>query len=56
MPEKPNEDLFMEQGDFSYPFNVTLPDNLPISFENSNGRISYSVSSTISTHRYIYRL
>lgn len=40
-------DLYLEVGDYSYPFEVILPDNLPSSFEHSVGKIRYSIKGTI---------
>ena len=42
-----SQDLFLEPGDYSFPFQIQLPSNLPTSFESSNARIRYSLTSTI---------
>lgn len=42
-----NEDLYLEQGDYSYPFDIKLPSNLPTSFEYKEGKIRYSIYGTI---------
>ncbi len=41
------QDMYIEAGDYSYPFQVLLPPNLPTSFEHQYGQIRYSISSTI---------
>lgn len=40
-------DLYLEVGDYSYPFEVILPLNIPSSFEHHHGKIRYSVKGTI---------
>jgi len=40
-------DLYLEVGDYTYPFRFDLPQNLPTSFEQMYGQIRYSVNSTI---------
>lgn len=40
-------DLYLEPGDYSYPFNIVLPPNLPTSFEHIYGRVRYSIYGTI---------
>lgn len=47
LKKEPNNDLYIEPGDYSYPFEIKLPDNLPTSFEHLNGRIRYSIKGTI---------
>lgn len=42
----------MEVGDYSYPFSVVLPPNLPTSFEHNIGRIRYSIRGTIDIPWY----
>ena len=44
---KQNSDTYLEAGDYSYPFQVMLPPNLPTSFEHEYGQIRYSISATI---------
>jgi hypothetical protein len=46
-------DLYLEPGEFSYPFNITLPTDLPTSFEHSIGRIRYSIIGTIEIPWYV---
>ena len=36
-----NQDLFIEAGTHSYPFEFTLPKSLPSSFEHPSGRVRY---------------
>ena len=40
-------DLYLEPGDYSYPFDVVIPDNAPTSFEHVFGNVRYSVYCTI---------
>jgi hypothetical protein len=40
-------DLYLECGDYSYPFQIVLPPNLPTSFEHMYGRVRYSIYGTI---------
>lgn len=42
-----NNDLFLEVGDYTYPFTVNLPLNLPTSFEHIYGKMRYSLNATI---------
>lgn len=42
-----NNDLYLEPGDYSFPFNLVLPPNLPTSFEHHYGRIRYMLNGTI---------
>jgi hypothetical protein len=39
--------LYLEPGDYSYPFRIALPDNLPSSFEHTTGHVRYLISVTI---------
>ena len=39
--------MLIEVGDYTYPFQVLLPPNLPSSFEHEFGQIRYSISATI---------
>lgn len=43
-----NYDLYLEVGDYSYPFEILLPPDLPASFEHKFGQIRYSLSATIN--------
>lgn len=47
LAKQPNSDLYLESGDYSYPFNIVLPPNLPTSFEHQFGRVRYSIYGTI---------
>ena len=40
-------DLFLEVGEFTYPFKVKLPHVLPTSFEHQNARTRYSVQASV---------
>lgn len=40
-------ELYLEPGDYSYPFDVTLPFNLPTSFEYEFAYVRYSVFCSI---------
>ena len=40
-------DLYLEVGDYSYPFQFILPINLPSSFEHFIGKTRYTVEGTI---------
>ena len=40
-------DLYLEVGDYSYPFQFTLPINLPSSFEHQIGKTRYTIEGTI---------
>ncbi|CAF0905004.1 unnamed protein product [Brachionus calyciflorus] len=44
---KQNDELYIEAGYYSYPFNILLPSNLPTSFEHRIGNIRYSLVATI---------
>lgn len=41
------ENRIIEPGKYTFPFNFTLPPNLPTSFEHEIGRIRYSLNGTI---------
>lgn len=47
MEKEGNSDLYLEPGDYAFPFQVTLPANVPTSFEHAYGRIRYSLNGTI---------
>lgn len=47
MMKQPESDMYIEAGDYSYPFQILLPPNLPTSFEHQFGQIRYSISATI---------
>ena len=40
-------DLYLEEGEKSFPFEVLLSPNLPTSFEHSFGYVRYSIQSSI---------
>jgi len=42
-----NDDLYLEAGNHSLPFNVILPPQLPTSFEHQFGKVRYSIQATI---------
>ncbi len=42
-----NDELFLEAGSHSLPFNVILPQQLPTSFESYFGNIRYLIRATI---------
>ena len=42
-----NDDLSLPVGDHSYPFSISLPSNLPTSFEHPIGYIRYSLNASI---------
>jgi hypothetical protein len=42
-----SSDLYLEAGEYNYPFQVVLPPNLPSSFEHYFGKIRYTVKGTI---------
>jgi hypothetical protein len=46
LPEQAN-DLYLERGNHTYPFQIRLPDTLPTSFEHEYGSIRYSLIGTI---------
>ena len=43
----PNGDLYLEVGEYAYPFQIVLPSNLPTSFEHTYGKVRYSIYGTI---------
>lgn len=47
-----NKDLII-QGDLTYPFEITLPNDLPTSFQNKIGRIRYIAKGTIDIPWYL---
>jgi len=42
-----DNDLYLECGDYSYPFQIQLPPNLPPSFQHKIGKIRYYAKGTI---------
>ena len=42
-----NEDLFIESGDWNYPFEYKLPENIPSTMSYSDGKISYHVEARL---------
>ena len=51
-----NQDLYLEAGDYSFPFSFTLPPNLPSSFEVWHGHIRYRITATIDVPWYGHQL
>ncbi|CAF0904985.1 unnamed protein product [Brachionus calyciflorus] len=47
LSKQPNSDLYLEIGDYSYPFDIVLPPNLPTSFEHTVGQVRYSLYGTV---------
>lgn len=47
MVKLPNADLYMEVGDYAYPFQVQLPSNLPTSFEDRIGHSRFEIDAII---------
>ena len=43
----PNSDLYIEVGEYAYPFQIMLPPNVPTSFEHSVGHVRYSIYGTL---------
>lgn len=42
-----DDDFYMEAGDYSFPFHIVLPPNLPTSFEHTNAIVRYAIAATI---------
>ena len=42
-----NEDLFIEPGDWNYPFEYKLPENIPSTMSYSDGKINYHVEARL---------
>jgi hypothetical protein len=49
--ESVNQVVFLERGDYSFPFEVKLPEHLPTSFTSPQGGIYYSVNAVFSLPR-----
>ena len=47
LAKQSDSDLYLEAGDYSYPFDIVLPPNLPTSFEHTVGQVRYSLYGTI---------
>jgi hypothetical protein len=46
--KQPHEDeLYLEPGDMTFPFNIVLPPNIPTSYEHQYGKVRYSIQATI---------
>lgn len=46
--KQPHEnELYLEAGDLTFPFNIVLPPNIPTSYEHQFGKVRYSVQATI---------
>ena len=43
-----DQDLYVEIGEFTYPFKFDLPNNLPTSFEHVNGTSCISTRYTVN--------
>ncbi|CAF0761104.1 unnamed protein product [Brachionus calyciflorus] len=43
----PNSDLFLDPDEYTFPFFIELPNNLPTSFEHEVGQIRYTLSAKI---------
>ena len=50
-----NEELFLEIGDYSYPFNVQLPQDAAPSFEHNYARIRYTITATIDIPWFVIK-
>ncbi len=48
LAKRNGEDMYLEKGKYCFPFEIRLPDNLPTSIEDANGRIRYVLSATAS--------
>ena len=48
LAKQANQDLYLEVGDYSYPFQIVLPPNLPTSFEHFFGRTRYLFLQNLS--------
>ena len=46
-----HEELFLEAGDHSYDFEVTIPKNAPSSFEHRYAILRYSLQATVDVPR-----
>lgn len=49
---RPGGNLYLEEGEHSYPFEFHLPENLPSSFEHHIGQIRYSIRGIIETSQF----
>ena len=47
LAKQSKEDLYIEAGEYSYPFQIVIPPNMPTSFEHYLGRTKYSVNATL---------
>jgi len=45
--KEPNKDLYLEVGEYAYPFQIPLPIDLSTSFEHENCSIRYTLNATI---------
>lgn len=43
--ENYGDEIYLESGDYSYKFNISLPNGLPTSFKHSDGQISYDLTA-----------
>jgi hypothetical protein len=42
-----DNDLYLECGEYTYPFQIVLPQNLPPSFQHHIGKIRYYAKGTV---------
>ena len=42
-----NQELYLEFGEYIYPFEFVLPKNIPTSFEHSIGQTRYTIEGVI---------
>jgi hypothetical protein len=42
-----DNDLYLEFGEYTYPFQIVLPQNLPPSFQHQIGKIRYYAKGTV---------
>lgn len=47
--KKQDTDLYLEMGEYTFPFEFNLPDKLPTSFEHDIGHIRYTLKGVIDT-------
>jgi hypothetical protein len=45
--KKQDLDLYLEPGEYTYPFTFLLPDKIPSSFEHHYGKIRYTLKGTV---------
>ena len=47
LSKQSSNDLYLDIGEYSYPFEIILPKNLPTSFEHNFGQVRYNINGTI---------